>query len=132
MLCLQSKAVFEILLGLDGGWPATQRDQTRVEFGVAFSASWWIVVTGAVTLAVAMMFAPGLVPWLLPVTAPAIAAPVLIGLTSLSPKTRWMFGTAMERQPTEVMLLQKRIFESWTMHGPELPEAGVGVGHVLA
>ena len=132
MLCFQSKAVFEILLGLDGGWPATKRDQTRVEFGVAFASSWWIVVTGAVTLAVAVMFAPGLVPWLLPVTAPAIAAPLLIGLTSLSPKARFLFGTAVERAPTEAMVLQKRIHENWTMHGPELPEAGVRVGHVLA
>jgi membrane glycosyltransferase len=132
MLCFQSKAVFEILLGLDGGWPATQRDQTRVEFGIAFAASWWIVITGAATMAVAIMFAPGLVPWLLPVSAPAIAAPVLIGLTSLSPKARWLFGTNLERQPTEVMVLQKRIHENWTMHGPELPEAGVRVGHVLA
>jgi membrane glycosyltransferase len=132
MLCLQSKAVFEILLGLDGGWPATQRDQTRVEFGYAFAASWWIVVTGAVTLAIAITFAPGLVPWLLPVTAPAIAAPLLIGLTSLSPKARWLFGTELERQPSTVMMLQQRIYENWTTHGPELPEAGMGVGHVLA
>lgn len=132
MLCFQSKAVFEILLGLDGGWPATRRDQTRVEFGVAFASSWWIVVTGAVTLALAMVFAPGLVPWLLPVTAPAIAAPLLIGLTSLSPEAWFLFATAAERAPTEVMVLQKRIYENWTAHGPELPEAGVRVGHVLA
>jgi len=133
MLCLQSKAVLEILLGLDGGWPATRRDETRVEFGVAFAASWWIVVTGAVTLAVAIALAPGIVPWLLPVTVPAIAAPLLMGLTSLSPKVRWLFGTAAERRPTEVMLLQQRIHENWTMQGPDLPEAGLRAdGHVLA
>jgi len=132
MLCFQSKAVFEILLGLDGGWPATRRDQTRVEFGVAFASSWWIVVTGAVTLAVALVFAPGLVPWLLPVTVPAIAAPLLIGLTSLSSTSRFVFGTAVGQSPTEVMVLQKRIHENWTKHGPELPEPGVRVGHVLA
>ncbi|MGN6488728.1 MAG: glucans biosynthesis glucosyltransferase MdoH [Devosia sp.] len=133
MLCFQSRAVFEILFGLDGGWPATRRDEARVEFGTAFAASWWIVVFGAATLAVALAFAPGLVPWLLPVTAPAIAAPLLIGLTSLTPKARWLFGTAMERQPAEVMLLQQRIYESWTMQGPALPDAGVeAAGHVLA
>lgn len=133
MLCFQSKAVVEILLGLDGGWPATRRDEAKVEFGVAFAASWWIVLLGAVTLAVVMAFARGLVPWLLPVTAPAIAAPVLIGLTSLASKSRWLFGTAMERQPNEVMVLQQRIHESWTMHGPELPAADVTVaGHAIA
>jgi membrane glycosyltransferase len=80
-----------------------------------------------------MAFAPGLVPWLLPVTAPAIAAPVLIGLTSLTPKSRWLFGTAMERQPEGVMVLQQRIYENWTVQGPVLPEAGVRTaGHVLA
>jgi membrane glycosyltransferase len=133
MLCFQSRAVFEILFGLDGGWPATRRDEARVEFGVAFAASWWIVLIGAATLAVAMAFAPGLVPWLLPVTAPAIAAPVLIGLTSLTPKSRWLFGTAPERQPEGVMVLQQRIYENWTVQGPVLPEAGVRTaGHVLA
>jgi membrane glycosyltransferase len=133
MLCLQSKAVFEILLGLDGGWPATQRDQTRVEFGLAFATSWWIVVTGAATLAVAMVFAPDMVLWLLPVTVPAIAAPVLIGLTSRAPKARWLFATASERQPSDVMLLQQRIEQNWTVHGPELPEAELKASsHVLA
>ncbi len=133
MLCFQSKAVIEILLGLDGGWPATRRDEARVEFGVAFAASWWIVAIGAVTLAVAMAWAPGLVPWLLPVTAPAIAAPLLIGLTSVTPKWRWLFGTATEGQPEDVMVLQRRIYEAWTMHGPELPESGLRTaGHVLA
>jgi membrane glycosyltransferase len=133
MLCFQSRAVFEILFGLDGGWPATRRDETRVEFGVAFAASWWIVLIGAATLAVAMAFAPGLVPWLLPVAAPAIAAPLLIGLTSLTPKSRWLFATAMERQPDEVMVLQQRIYENWTVQGPALPDAGARTaGHVLA
>jgi membrane glycosyltransferase len=133
MLCFQSRAVFEILFGLDGGWPATRRDETRVEFGVAFAASWWIVLIGAATLAVAMAFAPGLVPWLLPVAAPAIAAPLLIGLTSQTPKTRWLFATAMERQPDDVMVLQQRIYENWTVQGPALPDAGARTaGHVLA
>jgi membrane glycosyltransferase len=133
MLCFQSKAVFEILLGLDGGWPATKRGETKVEFGVAFAASWWIVVTGAGVLAVALAFAPGLVPWLLPVTAPAIAAPLLITLSSLSPKSRWLFGTAVERQPAEVMVLQRRVYENWTMYGPDLPVDGVeATTHVLA
>jgi membrane glycosyltransferase len=133
MLCFQSKGVIEILLGLDGGWPATRRDETRVGLAVAFAASWWIVAVGATTLAVAIVLAPELVPWLLPVTAPAIAAPLLITLTSLSPRLRWLFATATERQPTPIMTLQKRIHENWTMHGPGLPEAQITAdGHVLA
>lgn len=133
MLCFQSKAVIEILLGLDGGWPATQRDETRVRLPVAFAASWWIVAVGGATLAVAIVIAPDLVAWLLPVTAPAIVAPFLITLTSLSPRARWLFGTATERQPTPIMTLQKRIHENWTMHGPELPGARITAdGHVLA
>jgi len=132
MLCFQSRAVFEILFGLDGGWPATRRDETHVEFGTAFAASWWIVLIGAATLAVAIAFAPGLVPWLLPVTAPAIAAPVLIGLTSLSPKSHWLFGTAVKRQPPAVMELQRQIHASWTSEGLGVAEAGAEAGHVLA
>ncbi len=133
MLCFQSKAVLEILLGLDGGWPATSRNETRVGLPVAFAASWWIVGMGAITLAIAIAVAPELVPWLLPVTAPAISAPLLIMLTSLSPRGRWLFATATERQKAEIVALQQRIHETWTMHGPARPGPQLTAdGHVLA
>ncbi len=127
-LSFQSRAVLEILFGLDGGWPATRRDGTRVSLDTAFAASWWVVAAGAGTLALTMALAPPLVPWMLPVMLPAIGAPPLIVLTSL-PGGRWLFGTPLERQPSEIMLLQQQIHAAWTTGGTA-PAAGVP-GHVL-
>lgn len=124
MLCFQSRAVFQILGGFDGGWPATARGVAHVEFGTAFAASWWIVVTGAVTLALALVFAPEIVPWLLPVTAPAVAAPLVITLTSMgsAPRRPLLFATDFALAPTPVAQMQRLIHDNWTVHGPNLPD----------
>lgn len=122
MLCFQSRAVVEIFLGLDGGWPATDRGVSRVEFGTAFAASWWIVLLGALTLALVLVISPDMIPWLLPVTAPSIAAPLLIVLTSMGRAGGQLFATPFERNPTPVMLEQQKIHSAWTVHGPDLPE----------
>ena len=136
MLCFQSRAVFQILAGMDGGWPATERGVSRVEFGTAFSASWWIVLTGALTLAFAIIFSPDMILWLLPVTAPAVAAPAVICLTSWGRQRKRpiVFGTDFVFAPPAIMTLQQAIHARWTVHGPALPEtADVTVpGHAHA
>jgi len=115
LLCFQSKAVVQILLGLDGGWPATQRSEGRISFNDAFAASWWIVMTAGVVLAITVAVAPALVMWLLPVALPALAAPVLIAVTSLSASgAPLLFLTPTEVDPPEVVLAQQRILASWT------------------
>ncbi len=136
MLCFQSRAVFQILSGIDGGWPATARGVAHVEFGTAFAASWWIVVTGAVTLGLALVFAPQMVPWLLPVTGPAVAAPLVITLTSLgaAPERPLLFGTDFALAPTDVAKTQRMIHETWTVDGPNPPNPlpGLVAGEVHA
>ncbi|MDB5542495.1 MAG: glucan biosynthesis glucosyltransferase [Devosia sp.] len=126
MLCFQSKAVTEILLGLDGGWPATNRSEGRVGLALAFAASWWVTVAGAMVTAVALAFAPGLVPWLLPVALPAIGAPLLIAATSLGISSRRkpiLFRTPSETAPAAVIVEQQQIYLSWTQQGSTLPES---------
>lgn len=125
MLCFQSKAVFEILFGLDGGWPATNRSEGRVSLALAFAASWWVMVAGAVVLLVTSIFARDLVPWLLPVALPAIGAPLLIAATSRgisNGRKPVLFVTGSETAPAPVIVEQQRIFLSWTQQGPALPE----------
>jgi membrane glycosyltransferase len=120
MLCFQSKAVAEILLGLDGGWPATNRDESRIGFATAFAASWWVTVAGAVVLAIGAAFAPDLVPWLLPVSLPTILAPVLIAVTShglVAGHRPFLFVTASESATAPIILEQQRIYLSWTQPG---------------
>jgi membrane glycosyltransferase len=136
LLCFQSKAVIEILFGLDGGWPATNRSESRVGFPVAFAASWWVTVAGASVLAIGVAFAQDLVLWLLPVALPAIFAPVLIAATSsgiASGRKPFLFTTTSESAPAPVITEQQRIYLSWTQQGPALPEPMVGgVSHVVA
>ena len=128
MLCFQSKAVFEILLGLDGGWPATNRDEGRVSLSTAFAASWWVTVAGAVVLAISTAFASDLVPWLLPVALPAIGAPLLIAATSrgvAGGRKPLLFTTTSETAPAPIIVEQQRILLSWTQQGPALAEASL-------
>lgn len=128
MLCFQSKAVIEILFGLDGGWPATNRDEGRVSFATAFAASWWVTVAGATVLAISTAFASDLVPWLLPVALPAIGAPLLIAATShgiSNGRKPILFTTTSEIAPAPIIIEQQRIFLSWTQQGPALAEPAV-------
>lgn len=117
LLCYQSQAVLQILFGLDGGWPATRRSEGRLGLDQAFAASWWIMVTAGAIAAVALAIAPALVPWLLPVAVPALAAPLLISLTSRSRaagEKPLLFLTPIEIEPPQVVLDQQRILASWT------------------
>lgn len=126
MLCFQSKAVFEILFGLDGGWPATNRDKGRVTLSTAFAASWWVTVTGAVVLAISTAFARDLVPWLLPVALPAIGAPLLIAATSRGiGRKPILFTTPSETAPAPIIVEQQRILLGWTQQGPALAEPAI-------
>ena len=117
LLCFQSKAVLQILLGLDGGWPATRRSEGKIDLSDSFAASWWIVVTAGVVLAITLSVAPALVTWLLPVALPALMAPLLITATSLGGAKdgeRWLFLTPSEVETPQVMIDQQRILASWT------------------
>jgi membrane glycosyltransferase len=136
MLCFQSKAVIEILLGLDGGWPATNRGESRISLSIAFAASWWVMVAGAAVMAIAAAFAHELVPWLIPVALPAIFAPVLIAWTSNgigNGSKPFLFVTTSESATAPVIIEQQRIYLSWTQQGPALDvPAPAGVSRVHA
>ncbi|WP_127754125.1 glucans biosynthesis glucosyltransferase MdoH [Devosia sp. 1566] len=116
MLLLQSRAVVQVLLGIDGGWPATHRAQTGLTLRQAWSASWWIVLTGVVTLGLTLALAPGAALWLAPAMLPAILAPVLIAASShASTKSKLprLFRTPTEQCITPVMKEHVAIMEQW-------------------
>ncbi len=116
LLAFQSRAVIQILLGLDGGWPATERDARRVPLRTAFRTSWWISLLGLVAIAAMTIAAPRYVAWLLPVAAPAVLAPVIIWATSLG-DGGWargrLFTSRAEHAPSPVMAENIRILASW-------------------
>ena len=119
MLMLQSRAVMQVLLGLDGGWPPTRRGQNWISIHDAFQASWWIVLTGALALGSTAIFAPSVALWLAPAALPAIFAPLLISMSShpSHAKRPLYFRTDSEIAPTPVMAEHQAIMASWTIQG---------------
>jgi membrane glycosyltransferase len=115
LLMLQSRAVAQVLLGLDGGWPPTRRGQNWVSLADALRASWWIVATAGLALGSTLAFLPSVALWVAPVMLPALLAPLLISATSrpLSPRPL-AFRTDIEQSPTPVLLMQQSIFAAWS------------------
>ncbi|MBJ3786487.1 glucans biosynthesis glucosyltransferase MdoH [Devosia sediminis] len=123
MLMMQSRSVMQVLLRLDGGWPATERGQTLVPLGAALRASWWMVAIAALALGSTLILAPGAALWLAPATVPAMLAPVLIWATSRPTRRAlpWLFRTEMEAAPSPVVVEQHAILAAWS--GPETSTA---------
>lgn len=117
MLLLQTRSVGQVLLGLDGGWPATQRGQNWIGMKAAFQASWWIVALGVFTLGSTMMFAPAITLWVVPAMLPAIIAPVLISLSSRPPlgdRLPQIFRTDSEIVPPPILVDYRQIVDAWS------------------
>lgn len=112
LLIFQTRSVLQVLRGRDGGWPANNRGDGSLSLATAFAASYWIVGWGIFGLTTAYLMAPALVPWLLPVTAPMITAPLLIAWTSRQSRSD-VFRTPSETAPTPVLLGQARILARW-------------------
>lgn len=126
MLLLQTRSVFQVLLGLDGGWPATQRDESRVTVSEAWVATWWIVAFGAATLAVVLALSPRIVLWVLPAIVPMMIAPLLIASSSRSKQAGHLpelFRAPLEVNPTPVMLERDRVLARWSTVNSEASAA---------
>ena len=114
LLFFQSRAVVQIALGLDGGWPATDRNSSRLTIEEAFAASWWMMAVSAFAVAVVLALAPATLPWLIPVAIPVVAAPALISLSSRESLTRKFFATPVEYSAPDIVKHQRRILARWT------------------
>lgn len=84
LLMYQTRAVFEVLSGKDGGWPATARGEGHLTFVEGWRAGRWITLFGAAATVATYWAAPDLILWLMPVTLPMLIAPLLITVTSWS------------------------------------------------
>lgn len=119
MLLLQTRAVAQVVLGLDGGWPPTGRGQNWVGVAEAFRASWWIVALATLALASTLIFAPAVAVWVAPAMLPAMVAPLLISATS-RPSGRNLplpFRTEIEITPPPVLVEQRAILSAWAVPG---------------
>lgn len=108
MMLFQSKTVFEILIGRDSGWPATEREEDGVPFSVALQSSWWMVLVGAAVLLTTNYVATQLFLWVLPIAVPLLIAPFFIMVTGspaageIARKLR-IFVTPFELKPEPVI-----------------------------
>lgn len=118
LLMLQTRSVLQVLLGLDGGWPPTRRGQNWISLRDAFQASWWIVLTGALALGTAALFAPSIFVWMVPAMLPAIFAPLLISASSHPSRNAQplVFRTDTELDPSPVITEHQAIMASWLAH----------------
>ena len=124
MLLLQTRAVGQVLLGLDGGWPATRRGQNWIGFRDALHASWWIMALGLLVLGSAAVFAPTIAPWVVPAMLPAVLAPWLISISShppRRPRLPQLFRTDSEITPPPVLLEYRAIVADWTGSVADVP-----------
>lgn len=113
MLMYQSRAVLQVLGGQDGGWPANARGEGALGIVEAARASGWIVIAGLVAFIAIWQITPDLLPWLLPVTLPMIAAPLLISWSS-QPVARGIFSVPEETAVPPVIAHYREIVARWT------------------
>jgi membrane glycosyltransferase len=119
LLAFQSRSVVQVLLGRDGGWPASNRGDGGLTLAEGWAAGWWITVWGIAGLGVTQALAPVLTLWLLPVALPMALAPVLIWWTS-RPAAPGLFPIPSDRVLPPVMARHAAILASWTQNQPKL------------
>jgi membrane glycosyltransferase len=138
LLAYQTRSVFQVLSGIDGGWPATSRDQEAITFREAYDASYWITLIGIGLFIAVYYFSPSLIWWLSPVGIPLVLAPLVIWKTGQSFQSS-TFHVPTEAELPSVVARHKRILSSWEKAGAEggdldetLPADGADKGNVFA
>jgi len=129
ILMFQVRAVFRVLSGFDGGWPASNRADSKLGLAQAWASSWWICCCGGAGLAMVMTIAPSLAIWSVPVALPMILAPLLIGLTSQHVRVLdWLWRVAEETAPSPVILEWQAIHARWTGPGRVIVDGDFAAG----
>jgi membrane glycosyltransferase len=114
MMMFQSKAVGEILIGADSGWPATEREDGSLPLRDSFKASWYMVIAGTALLLATFFYSPNLFLWVCPIAVPLMFSPILISLSGNPQlgdfaRRHGLFATPFELDPEPVI----RASESW-------------------
>lgn len=121
MLLLQTRAVAQVLLGLDGGWPPTGRGQNWVSVREAVHATWWIVALATLALGGTLALAPSVAVWVAPAMLPAMVAPLLVSATSRPSRHLPLpFRTEIEIAPPPVLVEQRAVLSAWSVPGPSI------------
>ena len=120
LMAYQTRSVWQVLMGRDGGWPANVRGDATLTLTEAWAASRFIVFSGILGLVVAHFLTAHILFWVLPVLVPMIFAPVIISRSSrlsrrpdpLSPD-RPLFTTPEEMRTPPILALHDTILSRW-------------------
>lgn len=120
LMAYQTRSVWQVLMGRDGGWPPNVRGDATLSLREAWAASRFIVLVGVLGLGVAHFLTAYIFFWVLPVIVPMILAPVIISSSSrlsrrddpLSPTAR-LFTTPEELRTPAILLLHDQILSRW-------------------
>ncbi len=113
-LMFNTRSVMQVVVGLDGGWPAQSRGDGSLTLAESWAAGHWIVTGGALGFALAAVLSPALVPWLAPVLLPMVAAPLVIWWSSQRGRG-WL--TPAETALPPVLALHRDWLARWS--GPD-------------
>ncbi|MCA1777641.1 MAG: glucans biosynthesis glucosyltransferase MdoH [Loktanella sp.] len=112
LMMFQLRAIAQVLSGRDGGWPVQNRDGARLGVRQAFAATYFVVATGLLGMVLTYVLSPGIVLWLLPVTAPMILSPFIVAWSSREARG-WLFTTPQELEPAPVLRLRAATLDDW-------------------
>ncbi|QQA43824.1 glucans biosynthesis glucosyltransferase MdoH [Pelagovum pacificum] len=132
LLMYQTRSILQILLGRDSGWPTGRAGDGSVSLSEAWNAAGWITLAGLILFVAAFAASPALVPWLVPIAAPMLFAPVIVARTSRPMTRRALFLTPAEVRPPAVMETQERIQSDWTAAMPRPSTTANGVAETPA
>lgn len=139
LLAYQTRSVFQVLSGMDGGWPATSRDQEAITMREAYEASYWISLLGIGLFVIVYYYAPSLLWWLSPVGIPLILAPLVIWKSGQTYASQ-TFHVPTEAELPPIVVRHKRFLAAWDeidIEGSIVANAsatidGTGKGNVFA
>ncbi|MTH95261.1 glucans biosynthesis glucosyltransferase MdoH [Roseibium sp. RKSG952] len=100
-MMFQCRSVLQVVTGADAGWPAADRADGSLSFGASIAATWWMMLIGAAGLGFSHQFTPELFYWLMPVSVPLVAAPLLVFATASVGLGRFTKRLGLFRIPIE-------------------------------
>jgi len=130
LMAYQTRSVFQVVMGRDGGWPPNRRGGAELTLSEAWEASRFVVFFGTLGLVIAHFLTTNIFWWVLPVVVPMILAPVLIARTSQPAAAgggtgRRLFTTPAEMSLPPILLAHDQILARWLPQGaPQDADAG--------
>lgn len=132
LMAYQTRSVYQVLMGRDGGWPPNRRGGAELSLAEAWAASRFIVLFGIAGLVIAHFLTTHIFWWVLPVVVPMILAPALIARTSLPalPAKRGrarLFTTPQEVRVPPILRLHDEVLARWQSLPAPAPQPSAAV-----